>query len=127
MFNAYSSRGVSRMRYTLLCLPLIVAYIVLALVSGADARALPDPSDASALARRGNQVTLPPANNFVVGSIIGQPPQTRTYNFVVEQLQGAPDGFSKPMIVVNGSLSLLYRESFWLTMRYIRSISWPDY
>lgn len=43
-----------------------------------------------------------PAENFVVGSIKGQPPQTRMYNFTVSQVQGAPDGVSKRMLVVNG-------------------------
>ncbi|KAI0039225.1 multicopper oxidase [Auriscalpium vulgare] len=44
----------------------------------------------------------PAEGNFVVGSILGQPPQTREYNFTVEMVQGAPDGVSRTMLVVNG-------------------------
>ena len=43
-----------------------------------------------------------PYSDFLVGSIIGQPPQTRYYNFVVSELPGAPDGVEKQMLVVNG-------------------------
>ncbi|KAI0338648.1 multicopper oxidase 2A [Trametopsis cervina] len=43
-----------------------------------------------------------PQENFIIGSIKGQPPQTRTYSFNVAEVQGAPDGVSKPMLVVNG-------------------------
>ncbi|KAH9960009.1 multicopper oxidase 2A [Russula dissimulans] len=42
------------------------------------------------------------SNNFVVGSIIGQSPQDRTYNFTVALANGAPDGVNKTMVVVNG-------------------------
>ena len=52
--------------------------------------------------------TLPPLqstpqSNFVLDGLKGQPPQTRFFNFTVSQVQGAPDGISKPMLVVNGS------------------------
>ncbi|EKM52883.1 uncharacterized protein PHACADRAFT_261553 [Phanerochaete carnosa HHB-10118-sp] len=91
------------MRYIVLCIPLIIASVALALVTGAEARTLPDQSPASSgLSRRGNTVSVPGANNFVVGSIIGQAPTTRTYDFVVTEMEGAPDGFTKPMLVVNG-------------------------
>ncbi|KAI0696184.1 multicopper oxidase 2A [Cytidiella melzeri] len=43
-----------------------------------------------------------PQDNFVLGTIVGQPAQTRTYNFTVSQVMGAQDGVSKPMLVVNG-------------------------
>ncbi|KAI0092237.1 multicopper oxidase 2A [Irpex rosettiformis] len=43
-----------------------------------------------------------PPNNFVLGTIKGQPPQTRFYNFTISKVQGAPDGVSKPMLVANG-------------------------
>ncbi len=43
------------------------------------------------------------SNNFVVGNIIGQPPQERRYHFTVQLANGAPDGVNKTMLVVNGS------------------------
>lgn len=43
-----------------------------------------------------------PSENFYLDGLRGQPPQTRTYSFVVSQVQGALDGVSKPMLVVNG-------------------------
>lgn len=51
--------------------------------------------------------SLPPLatsaqNNFVLNGLAGQAPQTRTYHFEISQVQGAPDGVSKPMLVVNG-------------------------
>ena len=52
-----------------------------------------------------NLQTLSPQNssNFVVGSILGQPPQERTYNFTIHVANGAPDGVNKTMLVVNGA------------------------
>ena len=49
--------------------------------------------------------TLSPqaSNNFVVGSILGQPPQERRYNFTIQFANGAPDGVNKTMLVVNGA------------------------
>lgn len=44
-----------------------------------------------------------PPSNFVLNKLIGQPPQTRVFNFTLSQVQGAPDGFSRPMLVVNGT------------------------
>ncbi|EKM52892.1 uncharacterized protein PHACADRAFT_261563 [Phanerochaete carnosa HHB-10118-sp] len=91
------------MRYIALCTPLIIASMALALFTGAEARTLPDQSPASSeLSRRANTVSVPGADNFVVGSIIGQAPTTRTYDFVVSEMEGAPDGVTKPMLVVNG-------------------------
>jgi hypothetical protein len=50
-----------------------------------------------------------PASNFILSNIIGQPPQTRVFNFTIGTVQGAPDGFSRPMLAVNGtSLSRFY-------------------
>ena len=43
------------------------------------------------------------SNNFVVGSIAGQSPQDRRYNFTVALANGAPDGVNKTMLVVNGT------------------------
>ena len=61
----------------------------------------------SASSNSSSQAPLPPLsassqNNFVLDGLAGQSPQTRTYNFVISQVQGAPDGVSKPMLVVNG-------------------------
>lgn len=48
-------------------------------------------------------VQVPSMDNFVLGSgVAGQPPQVRHYEFVVEEMLGAPDGVTKPMLVVNG-------------------------
>lgn len=43
------------------------------------------------------------SNNFVVGSILGQPAQERRYNFTIQVADGAPDGVNKTMLVVNGA------------------------
>jgi hypothetical protein len=43
------------------------------------------------------------SENFVVGSIVGQSPQDRKYNFTVALANGAPDGVNKTMLVVNGA------------------------
>ena len=43
------------------------------------------------------------SNNFIVGSIVGQSPQDRMYNFTVAFANGAPDGVNKTMLVVNGA------------------------
>ncbi|KAH9991861.1 multicopper oxidase 2A [Russula vinacea] len=42
------------------------------------------------------------SSNFVVGSIVGQSPQDRNYNFTLALANGAPDGVNKTMLVVNG-------------------------
>lgn len=44
-----------------------------------------------------------PQTNFVLGGLQGQAPQTRTYYFTIAEATGAPDGVSKPMLVVNGA------------------------
>ena len=56
------------------------------------------------------------ASNFVVGSIVGQPPQDRNYNFTIALANGAPDGVNKTMLVVNGT-SLRFR-------RHARTLPW---
>ncbi|TCD62838.1 hypothetical protein EIP91_006351 [Steccherinum ochraceum] len=43
-----------------------------------------------------------PQTNFVLNGLQGQPPQTRSFFFTVAEATGAPDGASKPMLVVNG-------------------------
>jgi hypothetical protein len=42
-------------------------------------------------------------SNFIVGSIVGQSPQDRKYNFTLSLANGAPDGVNKTMLVVNGT------------------------
>jgi hypothetical protein len=50
-----------------------------------------------------------PASNFILSNITGQTPQTRVFNFTIGTVQGAPDGFSRPMLAVNGTaLSCFY-------------------
>ena len=43
------------------------------------------------------------SNNFIVGSVVGQSPQDRNYNFTLSLANGAPDGVNKTMLVVNGT------------------------
>lgn len=44
-----------------------------------------------------------PQSNLVLNSSIqGQSPQTRVYNFTVDQANGAPDGVNRTVFVVNG-------------------------
>ncbi|KAH9980737.1 multicopper oxidase-domain-containing protein [Russula compacta] len=47
-------------------------------------------------------LTSQTSNNFIVGSIVGQSSQDRTYNFTIAPANGAPDGVNKTMLVVNG-------------------------
>ena len=51
-----------------------------------------------------------PQSNFVLDGLKGQPPQTRTYHFVVSEVEGAPDGALRPMLVVNGAFPVVYRD-----------------
>ncbi|SCV72247.1 BQ2448_4941 [Microbotryum intermedium] len=58
-------------------------------------------SSTSALATLAQQ----PSSNFVLRGAAAmrlEPAQTRTYQFVLEERVGSPDGFSKTMLVVNG-------------------------
>nr|AAS21667.1 multicopper oxidase 3B-I10 splice variant [Phanerodontia chrysosporium] len=43
-----------------------------------------------------------PHTHFALDGLRGQPPQTRSHAFVVSEVEGAPDGVRKPMLVVNG-------------------------
>nr|AAS21670.1 multicopper oxidase 4B [Phanerodontia chrysosporium] len=91
------------LRPTPVYLPLLLALLAIAFVTSVDARAVSyDSRDTRDLASDEATVAVPRADNFVVGSIRGQPPTTRHFNFVVSQMNGSPDGFSKPMLVVNG-------------------------
>ena len=48
----------------------------------------------------------PDASNFTLNMLTGQPPQTRVFNFTLSQVQGAPDGVSRPMLAVNSKISI---------------------
>ena len=53
-------------------------------------------------------VQVPPASNFVLRgqqALAQEPATTRYYDFVLEQRYGAPDGFNKTMLVVNGGFT----------------------
>ena len=50
-----------------------------------------------------SQLQSQPESNFVLHNLTAQPSQTRVYNFTLSQVQGAPDGFSRPMLAVNGT------------------------
>ncbi|KAJ6478933.1 extracellular multicopper oxidase [Mycena sanguinolenta] len=63
----------------------------------------------TALSVNANELTrgLPPlqsrnASSFFLSGIQGQPPQTRTFNFEVTEVMGAPDGVERAMLVING-------------------------
>lgn len=122
---AYTS---SRLRYVSLALPMLLV----ALVFGLGARgvhAVPHGEapelvsrdeffsrDASSLV-----VKAPPSSSFFLNGLKGQRPTTRRYNFVISELTGAPDGFSKPMLVVNGT----HRASLHDTMADRFAGQWP--
>lgn len=58
-------------------------------------------------------VQVPPASNFVLRgqqALAQEPARTRYYDFVLEQRSGAPDGFQKTMLVVNGKSSRFQGE-----------------
>ena len=58
----------------------------------------------SALSSRGGStVSVPSMSNFVLNGLAGQGPKTRYYDFVVTETPGSPDGFNRPMLVVNGA------------------------
>ena len=96
-------------RYAAFTIPLLLATVLLgALRTNATPVVDSTPRDVSTL---GRIVKTPPASNFVLNGLQGQRPRTRTYDFVVSEMKGAPDGFAKPMLVVNGvylSLSLCW-------------------
>lgn len=51
-----------------------------------------------------------PESAFVLSSIVGQPPQTRVYDFFVGLAEGAPDGVQRTMLVVNGRFFSFHRN-----------------
>ena len=47
--------------------------------------------------------STPDANAaFMSTAMVNDAPTTRSYNFVLEERRGSPDGMEKPMLVVNG-------------------------
>lgn len=60
-------------------------------------------SQASSSTQSLSFLTPQTSNNFIVGSIVGQSPQDRKYNFTLSLANGAPDGVNKTMLVVNGT------------------------
>ena len=115
-----TTRISSRLRYVSLALPLLVV----AMVFGLGARGVyavphsegPELVAKSELFSRDTDnfgtVRAPPSSSFFLNGLKGQRPQTRHYNFVVSQLNGAPDGFTKPMLVVNGKFIVPLRITY---------------
>lgn len=98
----------SPLRYLSFALPALL--VAIAGLGAPEALAVPhSPHDHAAhhralrsdLARR-DTVATPAATSFVLDGLSGQAAQTRTYNFTISEMTGAPDGFSKEMLVVNG-------------------------
>ncbi|KIP03947.1 ferroxidase/laccase group [Phlebiopsis gigantea 11061_1 CR5-6] len=89
--------ALTRLRYVSLVLPILVIAMIFGLgVEGVHAIEIL-PRDTSSVS-----VKAPPSSSFFLNGLKGQRPTTRHYNFVVSEIPGAPDGFSKPMLVVNG-------------------------
>jgi iron transport multicopper oxidase len=91
-----------------------VVGVVLALALGLGLGLGLQNSDSGASTQPSSPTTTPslaplqsqPESNFVLNQLIGQPSQTRVYNFTVSSVQGAPDGVSRQMLVVNGTSHL---------------------
>ncbi|KIP03948.1 ferroxidase/laccase group [Phlebiopsis gigantea 11061_1 CR5-6] len=77
-------RTTSRLRYVSLALPMLLVGMAFSRVASA------------------TTVSAPPASSFFLNGLKGQAPTTRYYDFVVSERTGSPDGYSKPMLVVNG-------------------------
>ena len=102
-----------RLRYVSLALPLLVIVIVLGF--GAHGAQATPHREGHELAPRSETpardsssigfVKAPPSSSFFLNGLKGQRPQTRYYNFVVSEMNGAPDGVTKPMLVVNGKFA----------------------
>ncbi|KWU44544.1 hypothetical protein RHOSPDRAFT_17827 [Rhodotorula sp. JG-1b] len=98
------------------CLGAVVGAILLAVALGAglgaglkkkSGNAHPSLASTSSLSPNGSDrnVQVPPASNFILRGqqvLAQEPATTRYYDFVLEQRNGAPDGFNKTMLVVNG-------------------------
>ena len=77
------------------------------------------------LAKR-DSVTTPNASSFVLNGLKGEAATTRNYDFVISEMTGAPDGFSKQMLVVNGMLFSCLALRF-TALTFSRSIPWAHY
>ena len=94
----------SRLRYVSLALPMLLVAMAFSRVASA------------------TTVSTPPASSFFLNGLKGQAPTTRYYDFVVSELNGSPDGYSKPMLVVNGEL-LIHITSYDILTSIIRSMA----
>ena len=96
--------GFARLHNLSLALPLLLIAMVFGL-GGAHA--------AEILSRDTSSVSVkaPPSSSFFLNGLKGQPPTTRHYDFVVSEMPGAPDGFTKQMLVVNGRLPVHFSFS----------------
>lgn len=107
----------TRARTRLLCIPfftIVVLALALGLGLGLGLRhhtssASESTSNTSSDANSSSLLALTPqaASNFVLRgakAMASEPSQTRSYNFVLEERAGSPDGFEKTMLVVNGTL-----------------------
>lgn len=109
---SFLRRRLSRARYATLALPIFIVALVFGagLRTGVQLKQHQDVSVALSpispvthhLAARDTTVQEAPLDTFVLNGLSGQAPQTRNYDFTVSQLDGSPDGVSKPMLVVNG-------------------------
>jgi hypothetical protein len=66
-----------------------------------------------------NQMTL--SSDFVITNV----PATRTYDWTVSTMTGSPDGYYRPMLVVNGKRNHICALSF-STHSLSRTVSWSD-
>ena len=104
------------------CLGAVVGAILLAVALGAglgaglkkkSGNAHPSLASTSSLSPNGSDrnVQVPPASNFILRGqqvLAQEPATTRYYDFVLEQRNGAPDGFNKTMLVVNGEFTRVF-------------------
>lgn len=100
----------SRLRYLSLALPALLFAIVG--LGAHEAQAVPRSQELDLVSRsdlyRRDTVVAPPESSFVLNGLAGQAPQTRNYDFVISEMTGAPDGFSKQMLVVNGKPLIVF-------------------
>lgn len=99
----------NRLRYVTLALPMLLVALLFGLgIHGAQAIPRGGGSElvskAELFSRDADTLTVkaPPSSSFFLNGLKGHRPATRRYNFVVSEMSGAPDGFTKPMLVVNG-------------------------
>ena len=98
--------ALTRLRYVSLALPILLIAMLLGLGAQGVCAVEILPRDTDSVS-----VKAPPSSSFFLNGLKGQRPTTRRYNFVVSEIPGAPDGFSKPMLVVNGRPCYRFFES----------------